>query len=142
MVPGEGIPWCTVFKPCRCYQTAVHFCLNVLRSIWVSLLKFRNLKEIKIKKSRAKKIKLPSGILFVTFISTVKVGLFSRNSYKAIFPKKHWFQRFTHFVPSFSFCTPWRHQKTRDFLIFSGGCMKRLVAWNGLIGIIIYKPVN
>ena len=57
MIPGEGIPWCTVFKPCRCYQTAVHFCLNVLRSIWVSLLKFRNLKEIKIKKITCKENK-------------------------------------------------------------------------------------
>ena len=27
----------------------------------------------------------------------------------------------THFMPLISFYTPWKHQKTSDFLMFSGG---------------------
>ena len=38
----------------------------------------------------------------------------------------------THFTPIFNFCTPWKHQKTRDFITFSG-CIKmehlREMAW-------------
>ena len=40
---------------------------------------------------------------------------------------------FTHFAPLVSFYTPWKHQKTRGFLIFSGGYRKRAVVRNGLI---------
>ena len=40
---------------------------------------------------------------------------------------------FSHFVPLVSFYTPWKHQKTSSFLIFSRGYKKRTVAWNVLI---------
>ena len=41
-----------------------------------------------------------------------------------------------HFMPLVSFYTPWKHQKTKGFLMFSGdvfrGYRKRPVAWNRL----------
>ena len=30
----------------------------------------------------------------------------------------------THFQPMFPFYTPWKHQKNKGFLKFSGGCRK------------------
>ena len=38
-----------------------------------------------------------------------------------------------HFMPLVSFYTPWKHQKTSGFRIFSGG-IDRSVAWNGFNG--------
>ena len=48
----------------------------------------------------------------------------------------------THFMSLVSFYTPWKHQKTRGFLMFSGRFSdvfreysKRPMAWNGLYGL-------
>ena len=38
-----------------------------------------------------------------------------------------------HFMPLVSFYTPWKHQKTRGFLMFTGVNKKKLVVWNELI---------
>ena len=38
-----------------------------------------------------------------------------------------------HFMPLVSFYTPWKHQKTRCFVMFLGGNRKKLVVWNELI---------
>ena len=43
----------------------------------------------------------------------------------------------SHFMPLVSFYTPWKHQKTRCFLIFLGGA-ERSVAWDGLIDVQTY----
>ena len=47
-----------------------------------------------------------------------------------------WFEIFhgtlTYFIPLTSFLTPWKHQKTRCFLMFSGCIEKRPVVWDGL----------
>ena len=53
----------------------------------------------------------------------------------------HWFDEskahlpisllFTHFIALVSFDTPWKHEKTSGFLMFSGG-VERPVAWNWL----------
>ena len=37
-----------------------------------------------------------------------------------------------HSLPMFSFYTPWKHQKTKGFLIFSGGCKMGILGWNRL----------
>ena len=39
----------------------------------------------------------------------------------------------THFQPMFHFCTPWKHQKTSAFLMFSRGYRSGTLAENGLI---------
>ena len=36
------------------------------------------------------------------------------------------FTIFTHFLPMFSFYTPGKHQKTRAFLVFSGGMERNI----------------
>ena len=47
---------------------------------------------------------------------------------------KHFFEvLLTHFWPMFSFYTPWKHQETYGFLVFSGGiCEVKTPARNGL----------
>ena len=49
----------------------------------------------------------------------------------------HWLFRrlawyLTHFMLLFFWYTPWKHQKTKGFLIFSG-CIESPVGWNGLM---------
>ena len=39
-------------------------------------------------------------------------------------------KKLTHFWPIFPFYTPWKHQKTKDFLVFSGG-----IRWDHLLEI-------
>ena len=51
---------------------------------------------------------------------------------------------FNLFHATYFFYTPWKHQKTFDFLLFSGG-MKKRPAWNGIMEInnaIIIAEVN
>ena len=38
----------------------------------------------------------------------------------------------THFWSMFPFYTPWKHQKTKGFLVFSGGCRMGTLVRNGL----------
>ena len=44
------------------------------------------------------------------------------------------FSTLTHFNPLISFYTPWKHQKTRGFLIFSGGIKRDRQHKNGSMG--------
>ena len=69
--------------------------------------------------------KLPTNWLSV-FHHFVALALKRLNHFMPMF---HLFQCFrlfrsicvTHFIPLVSFYTPWKHQKTRGFLMFSGG---------------------
>ena len=45
----------------------------------------------------------------------------------------------THFWVMFSFFTPWKHQKTRDFLMFSGGIERKRCPKKGLS--VFYKKI-
>ena len=50
-------------------------------------------------------------------VSIVKDSMVLKHTIKAIWPKF----RLTHFMQLASFDTPWKHQKTIGFLMFSGG---------------------
>ena len=50
---------------------------------------------------------------------------------KLVWSITNWF--LSHFMPLVYFCTPWKHQKTTGFLMFSGDT-ERIIAWNGFNG--------
>ena len=61
-------------------------------------------------------------------------GHFSRSVFYAIQRYKY---TFTHFCQTFQFYTPWKHEKTKGSLVFSGSTVIRMLAGNWLTCIIL-----
>ena len=71
------------------------------------------------------------------YIETRTTNWLKSTALKHIFLLKTSENHLTHVTPLISFDTPWK-QKTKGFLMFSGGIKKDL-AWNGLICISLWK---
>ena len=71
--------------------------------------------------------------IFEDFTKIKLSNLYKRNS---TFTRLHIlnFKNLTHFWPIFSFYNPWKYQKTKYFLVFSGSikCIKVTIARNGI----------